>query len=93
MTGEITALAHEFGNDTMELGAGVSESMLASAEFTEILCGLYAGPICQIWFVMINFEPEILTGYYIVVELEGDATCGFTTDGDIKLRAISVKVH
>ena len=38
--GEVTALEHEFRDDTMELGAGVTKALLAGAESTEILSGL-----------------------------------------------------
>jgi len=40
MASEVTTLTHELGDDSVELGAGVAESMHASAEFTEILGGL-----------------------------------------------------
>lgn len=39
-TGEVTTLEHELGDDTVELGAGVTEAVLASAESTEVLGGL-----------------------------------------------------
>lgn len=39
-TGEVTALKHELGNDTVELGALVAEALLAGAESAEVLGGL-----------------------------------------------------
>lgn len=39
-TGEVTTLKHELGDDTVELGAGVAEALLASAESTEVLSRL-----------------------------------------------------
>lgn len=36
MASKITALTHEFGDDTVELGACVTEAVLTCAEFTEI---------------------------------------------------------
>jgi hypothetical protein len=36
-TGEVASLEHEVGNDTVELGAGVSEALLARAEGAEVL--------------------------------------------------------
>jgi hypothetical protein len=39
-TGEVTTLEHELGDDTVELGAGVAEALLASAESAEVLSGL-----------------------------------------------------
>ncbi|KNC33742.1 hypothetical protein FF38_09079 [Lucilia cuprina] len=38
---EITTLAHEVGNDTMEGGALVAETLFTGAESTEILSGLW----------------------------------------------------
>jgi hypothetical protein len=38
-TGEVTALEHELGDDTVELGARIAEALLASAEGTEVLDG------------------------------------------------------
>lgn len=38
--GEVTSLQHEVGDDTVEARALVSESVLASAELTEVLSGL-----------------------------------------------------
>lgn len=38
-TGEVTALQHEGGNDTMELGPSVAEALLSGAEGTEVLRG------------------------------------------------------
>lgn len=42
-TGEVTTLEHEVGNDAVELvvlGVGITESLLAGAESTEVLDGL-----------------------------------------------------
>ena len=39
-TGEVTALKHEVGNHTVELGAGVAEALLARAQGAEILSRL-----------------------------------------------------
>lgn len=39
-TGEVTTLEHELGDDTVELGARVSEALLAGAESAEVLDGL-----------------------------------------------------
>jgi len=39
-TGEVTTLEHELGDHTVELGAGVAEALLASAESAEVLGGL-----------------------------------------------------
>jgi hypothetical protein len=36
--GEISTLKHEVGDDTMERGSGVTKSILASAQLTEIPC-------------------------------------------------------
>lgn len=38
--GEVTTLKHEIRDDTVELGAGVAEALLASAEGAEVLDGL-----------------------------------------------------
>lgn len=40
VVGEVTTLAHEAGDDTVEGGALEAESLLASAESTEVLRGL-----------------------------------------------------
>jgi hypothetical protein len=37
--GEVTALEHELGNDTVELGARVAKALLARAESAEVLGG------------------------------------------------------
>lgn len=39
-TGEVTALEHELGDDTVEGGALVPEAVLAGAEFQEVAGGL-----------------------------------------------------
>ena len=39
-TGEVTTLKHEVGDHTVELGAGVAEALLASAESAEVLSSL-----------------------------------------------------
>jgi hypothetical protein len=39
-TGEVTALEHELGDDTVELGASVAEALLARAKSAEVLDGL-----------------------------------------------------
>lgn len=39
-TGEVTTLKHELGDDTVELGAGIAEALLTSAESTEVLSRL-----------------------------------------------------
>jgi hypothetical protein len=39
-TGEVTTLKHELRDDTVELGARVAESLLTSAESSEVLRGL-----------------------------------------------------
>lgn len=39
-TGEVTTLEHEVGDHTVELGAGVAEALLASAESAEVLSSL-----------------------------------------------------
>lgn len=39
-TGEVTTLEHELGDHTVELGGGVAEALLASAESAEVLGGL-----------------------------------------------------
>lgn len=39
-TSEITTLEHELRDDTVELGARVSEALLASAQSTEVLDSL-----------------------------------------------------
>lgn len=38
--GEVTTLKHEVGDNTVERRALITESVLASAEFTEVLSGL-----------------------------------------------------
>jgi len=38
-TGEVTTLRHELRDDTVELGAGVAEALLAGAQSTEVLGG------------------------------------------------------
>ena len=38
--GEVSSLTHEVGDDTMEAGALVAESLLAGAEGTEVLSSL-----------------------------------------------------
>ena len=42
-TGEVTALEHKLGNHAMELGARVTETLLASAKGAEVLSGLGGG--------------------------------------------------
>lgn len=37
--GEVTTLGHEVANHTVELGSSVTESLLTSAESTEVLSG------------------------------------------------------
>ena len=39
-TGEVTTLKHKVGNDTVELGARVAETLLAGAESAEVLDSL-----------------------------------------------------
>jgi hypothetical protein len=39
-TGEVTALKHELGDHTVELGTRVAEALLAGAESAEVLDGL-----------------------------------------------------
>lgn len=39
-TGEVTTLEHEVGDDSVERRALVAETLLASAESTEVLSGL-----------------------------------------------------
>ena len=39
-TGEVTTLEHELGDDAVERGSLVSESVLASAQLTEVAGGL-----------------------------------------------------
>jgi hypothetical protein len=39
--GEVTALKHEIGDDSVEGGTGITEAVLASAELTEVLGGLW----------------------------------------------------
>jgi hypothetical protein len=39
-TGEVTTLEHEVSDDTVELGAGVAETLLAGAEGAEVLGSL-----------------------------------------------------
>lgn len=39
-TGEVTTLEHKVGDDTVELGVGVTEALLASAESAEVLGGV-----------------------------------------------------
>jgi hypothetical protein len=45
MTGEVTTLTHEFGDDTVELGTGVAKSIHASAEFPEVPGSLWMWPM------------------------------------------------
>jgi len=40
VVGEVTALAHEVGDDTVERAALVAKALLAGAEGTEVLGGL-----------------------------------------------------
>ena len=42
-TSEVSTLKHEFRDDTMELAARVAEALLAGAEGTEVLGGLWDG--------------------------------------------------
>ena len=42
-TSEISTLKHELRDDTMELAARVAEALLAGAEGTEVLGGLWDG--------------------------------------------------
>ena len=44
-TGEVTTLEHELGDDTVELGAGVAEALLAGSKGTEVLSGLCRKPL------------------------------------------------
>jgi len=36
VTGEVTTLKHELGNDAVEAGASISKSMFTSTQFTEV---------------------------------------------------------
>ena len=47
-TGEITTLKHELRDDTVEFGAGVTETLLASAQGTEVLSGLWDDVIVEV---------------------------------------------
>jgi len=47
-TGEVTALEHELGDDSVEGRASVSEALLASAESTEVLSGLWDYVIVEV---------------------------------------------
>lgn len=40
MVGEVTALKHELGNDTVERRASIAEALLASGKSTEVGGGL-----------------------------------------------------
>lgn len=40
VSGKVTTLQHELGNDTVEGGAGVAKALLASAESSEVLGSL-----------------------------------------------------
>ena len=40
MTGEVTTLEHELGDDTVEGRALEAETVLAGGELTEVACGL-----------------------------------------------------
>ena len=46
-TGEVTALKHELGDNSVESRASVSETLLASAESTEVLSSLRNGIIVE----------------------------------------------
>ncbi len=64
-TGEVTALKHKLRDDAVESGASVSVALLASAESTEVLNGLWdiflvesevdtAGLLCR--SISVSFE-------------------------------------
>lgn len=43
MVGEVTALEHELGDDTVESRSSIAESLLSSAESSEVLSSLGDG--------------------------------------------------
>ena len=48
VTGEVTALKHELRDHTVELRALVAEALLAGAESTEVLGGLWDDVVVQV---------------------------------------------
>lgn len=48
MTGEVTALKHEVGNDTVEGGAGISKSILTGTQLAEVSRGLRYNVIIEL---------------------------------------------
>ncbi|KAK6539314.1 hypothetical protein TWF694_009548 [Orbilia ellipsospora] len=46
--GEVTALKHELGDDTVESGALVAEAVLLSAELTEVLSGSWDDVVVEL---------------------------------------------
>ena len=51
MPGEVTALKHELGDDTVEAGTSVTEAMFASGELTEVFG-------CLWYDVVVKFEDD-----------------------------------
>ena len=47
-TGEVTALEHELRDDAVEGGLSVAETLLASAESTEVLAGSWDNVIVEV---------------------------------------------
>ena len=62
-TGEIAALQHELGDDTVELGTLVPKSMLARGEFTEVLGRLWH-------YVVIELEDNAASGFVVDSDIE-----------------------
>ena len=54
--GEVTTLAHEVGDDTVECGSLESESLLSGAESTEVLRSLGDNVRPQLKFKIIRFN-------------------------------------
>ena len=54
VVGEVTALAHEVGDDPVEDTALVAESLLSSAESTEVLCMKKKRKKEKEWFLVIH---------------------------------------
>ena len=46
--GEVTSLKHELRDDAVEGGVGITESLLAGAESTEVLGGLWDYVIVEV---------------------------------------------
>jgi hypothetical protein len=79
-TGEVTALKHEIGDDTVELGSRVSEALLACAEGDEVLHSLGDD-------IVVELEVDATALFYIIMlTIEANNTVYVARNGRWRLR-------